>query len=288
MKILLTGVTGQLGRALVRSVPRGVDLVSVDRATADLADAAAIERLVRAEQPAVVINAAAYTAVDKAESERELAFAVNAAAPGAMARACVAARARLIHISTDFVFDGRKSTPYDPADVTQPVNVYGESKLAGEQQIAAASGSSWLIIRTAWVYGGDGRNFLLTMLRLFRERSVVNVVCDQIGSPTSAASLARCVWRAVSDNGPSAVLHYTDSGVASWYDFAVAIYEEARSLGLITNTVSIVPIGTDQYPTPARRPHYSVLDKRASLARLQMTPPHWRASLRDVLQEMVA
>lgn len=286
MKILLTGAGGQLGRALLASAPRGVVLATPDRQALDLENAASIERVLAAERPAVVINAGAYTAVDKAESERDRAFAINAAAPGVLARWCGESGARLIQISTDFVFDGAQGVPYRPEDATRPLSVYGASKLAGEQQVMAVAGLRWLIIRTAWVYAAAGRNFVLTMLRLLGERPVLNVVCDQVGTPTSAASLAKCVWRALEDRGDPALLHYTDAGVASWYDFAVAIHEEARALGLLTNDAQIVPIGSEQYPLPARRPHYSVLDKRATLARLQLPAVHWRVVLREVLREL--
>lgn len=286
MKVLLTGAGGQLGQALIASQPQDVQLVAPDRSTLDLADSASILKTLAAERPSVVINAGAYTAVDKAESERELAFAVNGAAPGVLARWCAESGARLVHISTDFVFDGAGSKPYGPQDATRPLSVYGASKLDGEQQIAAVKNLNWLVIRTAWVYAARGRNFALTMLRLFGERPVVNVVADQVGTPTSAVSLAHCVWRAAADRGTPAILHYTDAGVASWYDFAVAIYEEARSLGLIDKDVQIVPIGTEQYPTPARRPSYSVLDKRETLARLQLPVVHWRSALRKVLLEI--
>lgn len=286
MKVLLTGASGQLGQALLASVPQGLELVAPDRKTLDLADAASILNALAAERPAVVINAGAYTAVDKAESERDSAFAINATAPGVIARWCGESGARLLHISTDFVFDGEHSVPYGTQHATRPLSVYGASKLEGEQRIAAVENLRWLIIRTAWVYAARGRNFMLTMLRLFGERPVVNVVCDQIGTPTSAASLAQCVWRALSDQGPPAILHYTDAGVASWYDFAIAIYEEARAIGLLDKQVEIVPISSEQYPTPARRPHYSVLDKRDTLARLSLPVIHWRAALRQVLLEI--
>jgi dTDP-4-dehydrorhamnose reductase len=166
------------------------------------------------------------------------------------------------------------------------LNVYGASKLEGEQAVRTTAGLRWHIVRTAWVYAPQGRNFVLTMLRLFRERSVVNVVDDQVGTPTSASSLARCVWRVLEDDGSPAIFHHTDAGVASWYDFAVAIYEEAHALGMLEKAVQINPIATEQYPTPARRPAYSVLDKRSSHARLQLQPNHWRVELRKVLQEI--
>lgn len=289
MKVLVTGTRGQLARALQATVPAGVELAAVDRSTLDLANIEQIAKVIEAYRPAVLINAAAYTAVDVAESDRDAAFAVNANAVGAMAKGCRAVGARLVHVSTDFVFDGTKGSPYKTDDATNPLSVYGASKLDGERQIAAVAGLQWSIIRTAWVYAAQGRNFVNTMLRLFREREVVNVVSDQVGTPTSAISLARCVWSAATDsNNEPAILHYTDAGVASWYDFAVAIYEEGHALGLLSKPVSIVPIGTDQYPTPAKRPSYSVLDKRTTLARLNVPFRHWRVSLREAMREIAA
>jgi dTDP-4-dehydrorhamnose reductase len=288
MRVLLTGATGQLGRALTASVRADVTLIAPGRDVLDLESAASIESAFAASNPDVVINSGAYTAVDKAESERELAFAVNGVAPGVLAKCCAIRGARLVHLSTDFVFDGDKSSPYRPDDSPNPLGVYGLSKLTGERAVAATPGLRWQVVRTAWVYAPQGRNFLLTMLRLFRERSVVSVVSDQIGTPTSALSLARCVWRVVEQQSPSKVFHYTDAGTASWYDFAVAIYEEACSLGLITTPVRIVPIATEQYPTPARRPPYSVLDKRTTMEAFALEPVHWRESLRATMKEMCA
>jgi dTDP-4-dehydrorhamnose reductase len=287
VKVLVTGAAGQLGSALLRAAPDGADVVAVDRRALDIRDVAAVADCLAAIRPAVVINAAAYTAVDKAESEEERAFDTNAWAVRALANACAECDARLIHVSTDFVFDGHSGRPYPPDASVCPLNAYGASKLAGELEIAATTGLRWLIVRTAWIYSASGHNFLRTMLRLFRERSEVSVVCDQVGTPTSATTLAHFLWRAAEDTGPSGILHFTDAGVASWYDFAVAIYEDARALGLLQNEVELIAIPTARYPTPARRPPYSVLDKWASLERLRIAPQHWRGALRSVLQEMV-
>ena len=288
MKALVTGASGQLGRALVASVPDGVELVALGRAELDLADPVAIEGSVASHRPDVVINAGAYTAVDKAETERDLAFAVNGVAPGEIARSCRAHGARLIHVSTDYVFDGQQGVPYTAGDAPRPLNVYGESKLEGERRVAAVPGLQWLIVRTAWVYDGTGRNFVTTMLRLFRERTQVRVVSDQVGSPTSSATLAHALWRAATAPATvPATLHYTNAGVASWYDFAAAIHEEALALGLISRPVDVQAIPSEQFPMPARRPAYGVLEKRATLERLSLAPIHWRVALRAVLQEMV-
>lgn len=286
MKVLITGAEGQLGQALMRNAPADARVIALGRAALEITDRRALEISIDSVQPAAVINAAAYTAVDRAESEPQRAYAVNGAAVAAMALACGQRGIRLVHLSTDFVFDGTSGRPYRPDDDTHPLNVYGSSKLAGEAHIVERQDLDWRIVRTAWLYGSAGRNFVATMLRLFRERQRVTVVADQVGTPTSADSLARCVWRATLDGGRPGILHFTDAGVASWYDFAVAIYEEARSLGLVSNVVEIAPIATEQYPTPARRPAYSVLDKRATYERLGLTPTHWRTNLRETLKEL--
>lgn len=287
MKALIIGSTGQLARMLQRDVPQSVQAVALSRAEYELTDHAALAHHLDAHAPGVLINATAYTAVDLAETDRQGAFAANAEAVGLMAEACEQRAIRFVHVSTDFVFDGAAGRPYRPGDATNPLSVYGASKLEGERRIAARPGLDWRVIRTAWVYSSAGRNFVLTMLRLFRERTVVNVVADQVGTPTSAGSLAACVWAAALTDGESGCLHFTDAGVASWYDFAVAIYEEAHALDLIQQEVVIMPIATEQYPTPARRPPYSVLDNRVTLEQLGLQPVHWRANLRKVLTGLV-
>lgn len=281
MKVLLTGASGQLGRALQATAPAGAALTALDRAALDIGDAVAVTARVREVAPDLVINAAAYTAVDKAESDAEAARRVNAEAPGHLAAAAAKAGARFIHISTDFVFDGASGTPYRPDHPTAPLGVYGATKLAGERAVQGAHPGA-LIVRTAWVYGDTGHNFVRTMLRLMAEREEVRVVADQIGTPTYAAGLARALW-ALDAAGATGVHHWTDSGAASWYDFAVAIQEEALTLGLLARAVPIVPIATSDYPTPARRPAYSVLDKSAAIALVGAAAPHWRVHLRDML-----
>jgi dTDP-4-dehydrorhamnose reductase len=288
MKVLIVGAAGQLGRALLKHVPADVELVALDRSQLDITHADAVSETMRKVQPAVVINASAYTAVDLAESEREKAFAINADAVGGLASSCEASRARFIHVSTDFVFDGSLARPYRSEDSTNPLGVYGASKLAGEQLIAARSNLDWCVVRTAWVYASNGRNFVLTMLRLFNERPTVRVVADQVGTPTSALSLANCIWRAAAPGSLQGIAHFTDAGVASWYDFAAAIYEEASQIGLANKPVDVQPIQTKDYPTPARRPSYSVLDVTATTAALGLTPVHWRTNLRQVLRELRA
>lgn len=281
MKVLITGAGGQLGRALQASAPAQADIIALDRQALDIADEAAVVALFNETEPDLVINAAAYTAVDRAESEQADAYRINGDAPGILAAAAAVQRARFIHVSTDFVFDGTGGSPYRPDHLTAPLGVYGASKLAGEHAVRAAH-SDALIVRTAWVYGATGHNFVRTMLRLMAERDEVRVVADQIGTPTYAAGLAQALW-ALDAAGATGIHHWTDSGAASWYDFAVAIQEEALAIGLLGRTVPVLPIATSDYPTPARRPSYSVLDKSAAVALAGTPAPHWRIHLRDML-----
>lgn len=284
MKVLVLGASGQLGRALVATAIPTDALTALNRTECDITRADAIEAAVRAAQPDLVINAAAYTAVDRAESEIEAATALNAVAPGVIARVARTMGARTVHVSTDFVFGGGAGTPLGPTDPTDPLGVYGLTKLEGEQAVAAAD-SDALIVRTAWVYAAAGANFVNTMLRLMRERPRLTVVADQIGTPTWARSLATGIW-GLARAGASGIYHYTDAGVASWYDFAVAIAEEAVGAGLLERMPEVAPIRTSDYPTPARRPAYGVLDKSATWEMLGAPAPHWRANLRLCLREL--
>lgn len=286
MKVLITGAGGQLGQALRTSGPAGADIVALDRAGLDIGDAGAVATQVARIGPDLIINAAAYTAVDRAESEADAAWRINAAGAGHLAAAAAAGQARFVHVSTDFVFDGSGGGPYRPDHPTAPLGVYGASKRAGEEAVLAACPGA-LIVRTAWVYGAAGHNFVRTMLRLMAARDAVRVVADQIGTPTYAPGLARAIW-ALDAAGATGIHHWTDSGVASWYDFAVAIQEEALAMGLLDRAVPVMPIATADYPTPARRPLYSVLDKASAVALVGAPAPHWRVHLRDMLGEIRA
>jgi dTDP-4-dehydrorhamnose reductase len=282
---VVLGAGGQLGTELRRVAPSGWEVVALTRAEADLAEPTAAAAAVVAARPDVVLNAAAYTAVDQAEREPELALAVNAHAVEAIARAADAAGARLVHVSTDYVFDGAAHEPYPPDAPVAPLGVYGRTKLAGERAALDVLGARATVVRTAWVYAACGRNFVHTMLRLMRERDEVRVVDDQLGTPTWARALAGACWRAAADPGVHGVHHWTDAGVASWYDFAVAIQEEALALGLLARAVPVRPIRTADYPTPARRPSYAVLDRTGGWAALGAAA-HWRVNLRHMLAEL--
>jgi dTDP-4-dehydrorhamnose reductase len=281
MKVLITGAGGQLGQALQASAPAGARLVPLGHGDLDIGDATAVSKCIAGEAPDLIVNAAAYTAVDKAENEEAQAYRINAQAPGYLASAARAEGARFVHVSTDFVFDGTSGIPYAPDHPTAPLGVYGASKRAGEQAVTAVDPDA-LILRTAWVYGVTGHNFVRTMLRLMAERDEVRVVSDQIGTPTFAGSLAGAIW-ALEARRARGIHHWTDSGAASWYDFAVAIQEEALVIGLISRAIPVVPIATSDYPTPAKRPSYSVLDKRGAIALVGAPPPHWRVNLRHML-----
>jgi len=281
VKGLLLGGTGQLGLALQATKPEHISLTIAGRAEADLTDPRAVEDFVSSKSVDFVVNAAAYTAVDKAESEEQTAFRINAESVGAIAKAATRIGARFIHVSTDYVFDGRKAGLYDPDDTTAPMGAYGRSKLAGENEIGRSCPNS-LIVRTAWLYSENGNNFVKTMLRLMSSHPQVRVVADQVGTPTYARSLATALWRlAETDSG--GILHFTDSGVASWYDFACAIQDLSLQRGLLNGRVPVLPISTADFPTPAKRPGFSILDKSKTWAILGGPADHWRSSLELML-----
>lgn len=299
MRVIITGAAGQLGVAIRRTLPAAmlgqpVEFIATSRSggegslALDLADGAACRALVEQHRPDWLINAGAYTAVDKAENERDLARAVNAGAPAAFAEALQATGGRLLQLSTDFVFNGSQGSPYLPDQPVDPLGAYGASKAAGEMAAAEALEPARLcILRTSWVYGPVGKNFLLTMLRLMREREQLGVVADQVGCPTATAGLAQACW-AVLEQGVVGVHHWSDAGAASWYDFAVAIAELGKAAGLLENSARINPITTADYPTPAQRPSYSLLDCTRTRQALQLPPLHWREALRQVIGDVVA
>ncbi|MFE4105236.1 dTDP-4-dehydrorhamnose reductase [Almyronema epifaneia] len=287
MKILLLGSQGQLGQELQLTLPSIGEVTAWNRADIDLTDLDKIVPAVVAQQPDVIINAAAYTAVDAAESEPALAHQINAAAPECLAQAAATCKATLVHISTDYVFDGQQNQPYQTDAATNPLGVYGQSKRTGELAIQAAT-PRHAILRTAWVYGAKGKNnFVKTMLRLGAERRELRVVYDQIGSPTWAYDLAQAITQLTPQLNEQTfgTYHYTNSGAISWYDFAVAIFEEASVLGYRLQIDHVQPITSDQYPTPAKRPAYSVLANEKLARLIGQTAPHWRVSLRKMLQE---
>lgn len=286
MKVLLTGSRGQLGRALAACAPTDCELIASTHAALDIADPSAVAGFVEARDPDLIVNAAAYTDVGRAETEPEPARRVNAEGPEYLARAARACGARMIQVSTNFVFDGSSATPYPPDASPAPLNVYGRTKLAGEQAVRGCLPETSIVLRTAWVYGPQGTNFLLTMLRQMRAHQPLRVVADQFGTPTAAASVARAIWAFAMLPGHCGTYHWTDAGEASWYEFAAAIAEEAIACGLLTGPVDLSPVATEDFPTPVTRPRYGVLDTRSTAEAIGMTPRQWRSSLRQVLGEI--
>jgi len=306
--ILLIGTNGQVGRELNKILPRLGEVTPLDRQHLDLSKAEEIRLAIRTYRPTVIVNAAAHTAVDKAESEQELARAINASAPGVMAEEARKIGACLVHYSTDYVFDGAKTTPYEESDPTNPQNVYGKTKLEGERAIRE-SGAQHLIFRTEWVYGAEGKNFLLTILRLATQREELRIVCDQAGAPTWSREIARATTEILSRIfGPensslasaevSGLYHMTAAGQTTWYDFAKAILEETQTIdprtpwfAAATNALPliarrVVPIPAVEYPTPARRPAYSVLSNERMSRTFSVRMPDWRTQLHSAYRDL--
>jgi dTDP-4-dehydrorhamnose reductase len=280
MKVLITGANGQLGGALQRLAPPWAELNAIDADDCDFTEVSMLRARLTVEAPDVILNAAAYTAVDKAESDEDLARAINAEAVEAMVEAMAETGGKLVHVSTDFVFDGTATQPYLPDDARNPLSAYGRTKAEGEDHLRPED----LLLRTAWVYEAGGANFVRTMIRLMNEREELSVVADQTGAPTWATGLARTIWALVEKRATGA-FHHCDDGVASWHEFAVAIAEEAHALGLIAKIPVIHAITAAEYPTPARRPAYSLLDCSKTRQILGDAPVHWRTNLRLMLEE---
>ncbi|WOE74798.1 dTDP-4-dehydrorhamnose reductase [Alterisphingorhabdus coralli] len=276
MKVVITGANGQLGGALQRTAPADLEINAIDIEDVDLTDDAMLRAYLAVEAPDLLINAAAYTAVDKAEQDEITAQAINADAVAVMAEH----ECKLVHVSTDFVFDGQSSRAYKPEDARAPISVYGRTKAAGEDHLRDTD----LLVRTAWVYEAGGANFVRTMIRLMSDRDELGIVSDQIGSPTWATGLASALWGLI-EKGANGAYHHSDAGVASWYDFAVAIAEEAHALGLLDRMPAIEPITTADYPTQAVRPSFSLLDCRETREILGKPAVHWRDNLRLMLKK---
>jgi len=285
-KVLITGGNGQLGYELQRTNPDGYSCLATDVADLDITDANAVNAYIEENQPDIVINAAAYTAVDKAEEEQELAIAINTTGAANLAQTCKDNGIRLMQVSTDFVFDGKACSPYPVDAPTEPDGYYGLTKRDGDLRIQEILGDDAFIIRTSWLYSANGNNFVKTMLKLMKQRDSLGIIADQIGTPTWANSLAQAIWKAIEKN-ITGIHHWSDAGVASWYDFAYAIMEEGVALGLLDKEIEINPITTADYPTPASRPSYSVMDKTSTWQALSFKSEHWRVALRKMMKELV-
>ena len=291
MRVLLTGAGGQVGTELRRQMPDWAELTALNSSQLDIADASAVQRCVTQLQPRLIINAAAYTAVDKAESDEPKALAVNAIGAENLARSAEGAGIPLFHISTDYVFNGESDCAYDEQSATDPQTAYGRSKLAGEQAVALLC-SKHLILRTSWVFSAHGGNFVKTMLRLAAERDVLRVVADQFGGPTSAAAIAKALWVMAenylnsSADFPWGLFHFCGAPVTSWHGFADHIIAAAAQQNMISCSPQLEPITSEEFPTPAARPAFSVLSCE-KVQRLQgIDQPDWRSDLQAVLLEL--
>ncbi len=289
-KILLTGINGQVGHAL-QSQLTGFDCVGMSRQQLDLTNVQMIRRVIQEIKPDIIINPAAYTAVDKAESEPELAYAINATAPGVIAEEAKKLGAALIHFSTDYVYDGSQSTPYEETDQVNPISIYGKTKLAGEDAIRAV-GIPHLILRTSWVYGAYGKNFLKTIVRLASEREELGIVADQFGAPTSNLSIAKGVANLLlkwlpEEEQMTGVYHFTSTGRTSWHGFACEIVKQYNTkVTLKVAEKNIKPLTTADYPTPASRPANSCLDNKKLKSTFDFVLPSWQDGLKEVIQTM--
>jgi len=285
-RVLIFGASGQVGSALQQTAPSSVIIVAHDLDKTDIRDRAAVARAISDAKPDVVINCAAFTNVDGAEARADEAMEANGAAPGVIADAAAKADVRFIHLSTDYVFDGRAHTPYRPDAAVSPINVYGATKLEGERRVLAAAPES-VVVRTAWVHSGGGVNFVRTAVRLLSAGTPMRVVDDQIGTPTRAMHLAEALWHIIDRPKLRGLLHFTDAGVASWFDVAVTVLETLERGGRYGAGAAVTPIRSDQFPTAARRPQFSVLDKHESWNAIGYLPPHWRQGIIDSTHELM-
>lgn len=286
MKVLICGKDGQLGRDLIVTVPDHVEIIAYGHQEMNICYAGRVDELISSIKPDIIINAAAYTAVDQAEDDPVSAFAVNAEGVANLARSAHANGCMLLHISTDYVFDGCNSVPYRPSDPINPINEYGRSKAEGERRIRAIHAHGSIILRTSWVYSVHGKNFVKSMLKLINDRKEISAVSDQIGSPTWSRNLAGVIWSLIDIKANPGIYHWSDSSMVSRYDFACAVYKEALAIGLVENEALIVSISSNQYPTRAERPKYSVLDTSETARIIENHGEHWLLALRKMLIEL--
>ncbi len=293
MKVLITGSQGQLGKELLKNIPHDIEVIAADRRTFNLLDLKDCREFIFDNKPDWIINAAAYTAVDLAEDEEEKAILINGEAPTAIANALKKTGGKLLQISTDFVFDGKSSSPYKVDDEPNPINIYGKSKLLGENGIKniMQENNQYIILRTSWVMGSEGNNFAKTMLRLLKIKEKISVVYDQIGCMTSSKNLSNICWLIIKKDitkniNNQKILHWTDAGVSSWFDIATEIGDLSFKLNLLKNPAKVIPISSDNFPTRAKRPNFSLLDCSITKEILNIENNYWRYSLLEILQEL--
>jgi len=287
MKVLITGKGGQLAWELEQLAPETFEVISVGRDELDITNESLVADFIAEMKLDLVINAAAYTAVDQAEKDIDTAYAVNELGIKYLAQACKKTGTRILHISTDFIFDGASTSPYQTDAQSNPLNVYGASKLAGEIALNEILPEASVVVRTAWVYSANGNNFVKSMLRLMQEKPLLGIISDQVGTPTWAKGLAQWLWIIASKPEVTGTYHWTDAGVASWYDFAIAIQELGLEKGLLNKAIPVLPIPTSAYPTPAKRPAFSVIDKSSAEFVSGLNTTHWRKQLSFMMDELI-
>jgi len=286
MKVVITGKGGQLAWELESLAPHDYEVISVGINELDITNELLVSEFIANTKPDLVINAAAYTAVDKAEEDTETAYAVNELGTQYLANACKQVNARILHVSTDFVFDGASTTPYQTDSKPNPINVYGASKLAGDMTLQEILPEASVTVRTAWVYSVNGNNFVKSMLRLMQEKPQLGIIYDQVGTPTWAKGLAQWLWAVAEKPEITGIYHWTDAGIASWYDFAIAIQELGIEKGLLQEAIPVLPIPTSAYPTPAKRPAFSVIDKSSAEEASGIKTTHWRKQLSEMMDAL--
>ncbi|KGG21892.1 dTDP-4-dehydrorhamnose reductase [Prochlorococcus marinus] len=292
MKVLLIGADGQLGKSLNESKPNRLQLISLNKKEFNLLDERKCRKIIQEIKPKWIINCAAYTNVDLAEREYDLAYKINTSAPQFLTCYLNEIEGKLLHISTDYVFDGKKNKPYQTFDKTNPLNKYGLTKSKGEENLKEYNNN--LILRTSWLYSPFGQNFLTTMIKLHFTKGIknekLNVVYDQVSAPTSTKSLSTLCWKIIREemiiDQNTQIMHWHDAGIASWYDFAVAIGQIAKNKNILKYTAEVVPIKSKEYPTPAKRPHYSLLDIEKTEKTFDFISNHWREELENTIEEL--
>ncbi len=293
MKVLITGSQGQLGKELLKNIPNDIEVIPTDRETFNLLDLKNCREFIFDNKPDWIINAAAYTAVDLAEDEKEIAMIINSEAPTEIAKTLKKTGGKLLHISTDFVFDGKSKSPYKVEDEPDPINIYGKSKLLGEKGIKniLQDNNQYIILRTSWVMGSEGNNFAKTMLKLLKIKDNISVVNDQIGCMTSSKYLSIICWLIIQKDitiniNNQKIFHWTDAGVSSWFEIASEIRRLSFKLNLLSNPAKVIPISSNNFPTKAKRPNFSLLDCSATKEVLNIENNHWHFSLLEILQEL--